>query len=177
MPLKLGDTGPAVTTLQNQLMALGFPLIVDGSFGPRTDDAVRGLQLVVGIPVNGIVGPSTNAALTSGDWTEKQSALCFSALGRIVRTDTTTTALTTTIGTADVKFPIALPDQFEAPDINPGLRALAAKVVATTLIDPPTPEPAFGPTTIEGEIEPTLLVGSLFAVHGDLSEFFSGAAA
>jgi murein L,D-transpeptidase YcbB/YkuD len=39
---------------------------IDGIFGPRTDEAVRGFQQALGITVDGIVGPVTWRALVSG---------------------------------------------------------------------------------------------------------------
>jgi len=41
-------------------------LHVDGIFGARTEDAVRGFQDAIGIAVDGIVGPITWRALVSG---------------------------------------------------------------------------------------------------------------
>jgi len=63
-PLRLGASGPEVTALQQKLNAGGERLPVNGTFGPRTQEAVRRFQLARGIqPANGIVGPSTAAAL------------------------------------------------------------------------------------------------------------------
>ncbi len=65
-PLRLGASGPEVTALQQKLNAGGERIPVNGTFGPRTQEAVRRFQLARGIqPANGIVGPSTAAALNS----------------------------------------------------------------------------------------------------------------
>lgn len=53
----------AVITVQRQLNNYGFPLIVDGFFGPKTEAAVRSFQARAGILVDGIVGPQTWEAL------------------------------------------------------------------------------------------------------------------
>ncbi|MCB1127693.1 MAG: peptidoglycan-binding protein, partial [Verrucomicrobiae bacterium] len=68
MSVQLGDSGAEVVAVQNELIGLGFPLAADGVFGPRTDDAVRGFQLVVGLVPDGVVGPLTTAAFVDGLW-------------------------------------------------------------------------------------------------------------
>jgi hypothetical protein len=63
-PLRLGSKGPEVSTLQQQLNKLGEQLPVNGTFGPRTQEAVRRFQLARNIqPANGIVNTQTAAAL------------------------------------------------------------------------------------------------------------------
>jgi len=62
-----GSEGPAVVTVQNQLRKLGYYKgIVDGKFGYATYMAVRAFQAANGLAVDGIVGPLTWDALTSG---------------------------------------------------------------------------------------------------------------
>ncbi|PWT74004.1 MAG: hypothetical protein C5B60_07415 [Chloroflexi bacterium] len=65
--LRTGSRGEDVRELQQLLNRHGAspPLIVDGSFGPRTDVAVRAFQNRRSLVVDGIVGPRTWAALTS----------------------------------------------------------------------------------------------------------------
>jgi peptidoglycan hydrolase-like protein with peptidoglycan-binding domain len=63
-PLRLGSKGPEVSALQEQLNKLGEQLPVNGTFGPRTQEAVRRFQLARNIqPANGIVNAQTAAAL------------------------------------------------------------------------------------------------------------------
>lgn len=65
--VKIGDTGPAVRTVQGLLLARYYRLGstgqlhdgLDGSFGPLTDAAVREAQGAAHIAVDGIVGPQT----------------------------------------------------------------------------------------------------------------------
>lgn len=64
VPVNFGDSGEAVTAWQNKLNDLGFPVIVDGSFGPATDDATRALQRSLGITVDGQVGQETIDSLS-----------------------------------------------------------------------------------------------------------------
>jgi peptidoglycan hydrolase-like protein with peptidoglycan-binding domain len=52
-----------VRTLQHLLRARGRTVAVDGSFGPRTEAAVRAYQQSRGLTVDGVVGPKTWAAL------------------------------------------------------------------------------------------------------------------
>src|SRR5271154_6519629 len=59
--LSAGDTGRQVELLQG---ALGIP--VDGIFGPETEAAVQHFQASHGLAVDGIVGPLTSSALRGG---------------------------------------------------------------------------------------------------------------
>lgn len=62
--LQRGDTGPAVTELQQQLRQLGFYFgEISGEFGTRTEDGVRSFQRSAGLEEDGIVGPATQTAL------------------------------------------------------------------------------------------------------------------
>ena len=65
--LRRGSKGPDVVRLQQQLAASGFdPGGADGSFGAKTEAAVRAFQTARGLSVDGIVGPKTWAALAAG---------------------------------------------------------------------------------------------------------------
>ena len=64
--LSTGTTGPAVAWLQQVLAGsviapdwAGYAGPLDGIFGPQTDTALRSLQSVKGVPVDGIVGDQT----------------------------------------------------------------------------------------------------------------------
>lgn len=62
--LKSGSKGNQVKTLQRLLNAIGYSCgDVDGSFGPKTNAAVKKFQKVRGLEVDGCVGPLTWAAL------------------------------------------------------------------------------------------------------------------
>ncbi|OJF17582.1 MAG: hypothetical protein A6D91_08085 [Bacillaceae bacterium G1] len=63
--LKKGMSGDEVRQLQQQLFDLGYPLAVDGIFGPQTEAAVKQFQGDQGLTVDGIVGPKTFAALAA----------------------------------------------------------------------------------------------------------------
>jgi peptidoglycan hydrolase-like protein with peptidoglycan-binding domain len=59
--------GKAVTQLQQRLHELGFDCgKVDGSFGARTEEAVRAFQAARGLKVDGIVGTKTWSVLLVG---------------------------------------------------------------------------------------------------------------
>lgn len=65
-PLSIGDSGPDVLTIQQQLMRIrenypAIPLIpsIDGNFGSSTDQAVRTFQRIFDLNVDGIVGKAT----------------------------------------------------------------------------------------------------------------------
>lgn len=62
LPLGPGSKGPAVAALQERLMALGYsvgPDGADGSFGPRTADAVAAFQRDDALEMTGIVDDVT----------------------------------------------------------------------------------------------------------------------
>src|SRR5215218_4689720 len=61
--VRKGDQQHPVKTLQYLLRARGHTVTVDGSFGPKTDAAVRAFQEQKGLAVDGIVGPDTWSAL------------------------------------------------------------------------------------------------------------------
>jgi hypothetical protein len=63
-PLKPGDTGSQVKTLQQALAALGYSAgKPDGIYGQSTQSAVARFQAAKGLTADGIVGPATLAAL------------------------------------------------------------------------------------------------------------------
>ena len=65
---KLGSRGHDVAALQVALNDASFSTAVDGTFGRRTEAAVRAFQASRGLVVDGVVGPQTQAALrTSSD--------------------------------------------------------------------------------------------------------------
>lgn len=61
--LRRGSDCEAVDLLQRDLRQLGYPLAVDGAFGPATETAVRLFQRHAGLVADGIVGPKTWAAI------------------------------------------------------------------------------------------------------------------
>ncbi len=61
-----GTSGAAVVALQVALVAEGYPIGVDGTYGPRTQAAVRDFQRRHGLEVDGIAGPHTQFALGIG---------------------------------------------------------------------------------------------------------------
>jgi hypothetical protein len=62
--LSSGDTGEDVRELQALLTRLGFDTgATDGSFGPRTDAAVRAYQTQHHLDPDGVVGPATRRLL------------------------------------------------------------------------------------------------------------------
>lgn len=53
----------AVRQVQQKLADLGYPISVDGYFGPQTNHMVKDFQAKHGLLVDGIVGPQTHEAL------------------------------------------------------------------------------------------------------------------
>ncbi|MEA5573145.1 peptidoglycan-binding domain-containing protein [Calothrix sp. UHCC 0171] len=62
--LRFGDFGQSVRVLQRLLRSNGYPISIDGSFGPVTESAVRAFQSRRGLVVDGIVGSRTWNELT-----------------------------------------------------------------------------------------------------------------
>jgi lysozyme len=64
--LKKGMTGGDVPVLQRWLKTKGYyTSLVDGDFGPKTNEAVKAAQKALGLVVDGIVGPKTWAAMAN----------------------------------------------------------------------------------------------------------------
>ena len=64
-PLRIGNAGWDVASLQFQLAEHGFPSgTFDGIFGPHIDKALRRFQDWAGLKVDGVAGPATLGALT-----------------------------------------------------------------------------------------------------------------
>jgi len=68
--IKRGATGDAVKTLQDALVKAGFMTRSDvntgyGTFGPKTEAALKSFQASVGLEQTGAVGPKTLAALNA----------------------------------------------------------------------------------------------------------------
>ena len=64
--MRSGSRGPEVVELQRRLVTWGYPLLVDGVYGPMTMRAVIALQLAEGLSADGIAGPLTLAHLDAG---------------------------------------------------------------------------------------------------------------
>jgi len=63
-PCRRGDRGPGVALVQEWLCLNGSRVLIDGSFGPATEFAVRQFQRDARLRRDGTVGPRTFAALT-----------------------------------------------------------------------------------------------------------------
>ena len=61
--MKSGQEGAAVKSAQQQLNIKGASLTADGRFGSKTAGAVRRFQKANSLPADGVIGPTTWAAL------------------------------------------------------------------------------------------------------------------
>ena len=61
--LKIGSKGQDVIELQTKLQKLGYPIAIDGDFGPKTENVVKLFQRNKGLGVDGIAGPKTLSKL------------------------------------------------------------------------------------------------------------------
>jgi hypothetical protein len=66
-PLRPGDNGNAVRTLQTALNGAGFEVPPDGLFGKTTRAAVVAFQSTSGLSADGVVGPATARLLFDGE--------------------------------------------------------------------------------------------------------------
>ncbi len=57
--IKHGSKVEDVRKVQQDLIALGYPIEADGAFGPNTEKAVKHLQAAFGYTVDGLVGKGT----------------------------------------------------------------------------------------------------------------------
>lgn len=64
-PMRLGAPGVRwdVALVQQKLRDLGYPIVVDGRFGPQTNHMVIDFQTKKGLVADGVVGPNTHRAL------------------------------------------------------------------------------------------------------------------
>lgn len=62
--LRLGSQGKRVRELQALLVRAGYPMNVDGDFGPSTKAALERFQKKSGLTVDGVAGPQTMRILT-----------------------------------------------------------------------------------------------------------------
>lgn len=62
--LRKGSTGAEVKSLQSALNRAGASLTVDGSYGAKTEQAVRNFQEDNGLKVDGVCGPATWGAIS-----------------------------------------------------------------------------------------------------------------
>jgi peptidoglycan hydrolase-like protein with peptidoglycan-binding domain len=70
-----GSNGDAVRAVQSQIHSRGdgaAQITIDGIFGPVTNEAVRAFQTILGLTVDGIVGPQTWNHLVNGYLTAPQ---------------------------------------------------------------------------------------------------------
>ena len=85
--LKLGDRGIAVKSLQERLITAGFAIgNADGTFGPRTEEALKQFQLSFGLPPTGVASADTRQALDRKFYVvviPKRNTLALSAVREI----------------------------------------------------------------------------------------------
>lgn len=63
--LRAGSKGARVREVQALLRRAGYAVEIDGDYGPATQRAVKDFQRIVGIEVDGVIGPETMHHLTT----------------------------------------------------------------------------------------------------------------
>ncbi len=71
---KFGDSGEQVLSIQRLLNAQGFTVVVDGNFGPVTQQKVIDFQTKKGLKADGVVGPVTMSALSAKPVVDKATS-------------------------------------------------------------------------------------------------------
>ena len=64
-----------VRQIQKALAGAGLRVIVDGNFGPITEEAVKEFQIKKGLKADGIVGPATLAMLIPQRWKKSRRTI------------------------------------------------------------------------------------------------------
>jgi peptidoglycan hydrolase-like protein with peptidoglycan-binding domain len=101
------STGERVVQLQTALIAEGYPVAADGTYGPRTEAAVRDYQSRRGLEVDGIAGPQTQAALGIGPQNQPPSGTTTTpATAPPATTSPATTVLPTTTTVVGAGAPV-----------------------------------------------------------------------
>ena len=57
--LKKGIKNASVIAIQNALIKLGYSVTADGSFGPKTEGAIKEIQIKNNLKADGVIGPKT----------------------------------------------------------------------------------------------------------------------
>ena len=84
-PLRAGDSGVAVRSLQTALNEAGFEVPPDGLFGTTTRAAVVAFQSTRGLAADGVVGPATARLLVDGDSATPRGTADASSDATVVR--------------------------------------------------------------------------------------------
>ena len=85
----IGDSGPGVKQVQTALAAHGYKISVDGSFGAKTEQAVKSFQAKNGLKQDGVVGPETWAKLQTAPATATTKTTTAKTATTIKATTTT----------------------------------------------------------------------------------------
>ena len=86
--LRRGSKGEEVRKLQTGLNRLGYDLVVDGDFGPKTVAAVRKFQREQGLSIDAIVGKNTWSALNREVLKPAEEELAGEGFGKITTEET-----------------------------------------------------------------------------------------
>lgn len=124
--IRPGSSGDRVIHLQTALIAEGYQLAADGTYGPRTQAAVRDFQAANGLEVDGIAGPQTQAALGIGP--DGQAATSPTTAAPTAATVTTVTSSSSTSTTIVLRAGEPLPCTADAigAEINTSISEITA---------------------------------------------------
>jgi len=129
--LQRGDKGEEVKKLQKYLTSVGFYLVVDGDYGPRTEGAVKAFQKREKLEITGYVNDITKKKMNDFIVVEPEKLDVLVQMGHIGRTHGATGArgektFTKALGMAmkkllkktDLKFRVMEADNWLSPEPN-----------------------------------------------------------
>lgn len=103
--LRRGSSGVDVLTLQQFLVSEGYLAgEIDGTFGVKTETAVKAFQFAQGLGADGVVGKDTKLRITGGQVLGVSTLALSTTQATAIPVTTTTSSATTTIATtSDIK--------------------------------------------------------------------------
>lgn len=103
----MASTGAEVTTLQQDLVAIGYSCTANGTFDSATDTVVRKFQGLMGLDADGIVGSDTRSARDTAISQKNVGNMCRGMISEDIRQlQANLNTLGYNCGTADGEFGI-----------------------------------------------------------------------
>ena len=128
--LQRGDSGPAVKTLQQRLVQLGYLSSADGIYGPKTVNAVKDFQKKNGLTADGVAGTMTLNRLSSS------SAVPATGIAGLPGTAASTASSSSTGTSASAAFTAPAASRVQYANWYSVIRDIARKMPDVVIYDP-----------------------------------------